>query len=270
MIPVRIEHPDRARNAITVLTYLLNNFDTTVIVKEVDTESNFTSQVMPRLQELVSEENLKNLIHVFEYSDDPVFYRMQIINEMINMSTTEIVVNYDIDVLLEPTTIILCVMKIMGGTDMVYPFVPENRIDVFADTDRCLEFINKGYDFNFLKEHSRRDVSYAGYVQFFNRSSYIAAGMENENFKGSAPEDWERLHRFPHLGFSQVRLHDYVYHIEHHRGNNSYPTSIQGNPNWPANQALYERLVKMSPQELRDYYNSQEYLKKYDCSKHTT
>jgi hypothetical protein len=89
--------------------------------------------------------------------------------------------------------------------------------------------------------------------------------MENENFKGSAPEDWERLNRFPRLGYKQERINEFVYHLEHYRGNNSYPISMQGNPNWAANQALYEYLLNLSTRDLIIYYNSQEYLNKYDC-----
>jgi len=266
IIPVRIEHPDRARNAITVLSYLLNNFDTNIIVKEVDTESNFTTQVAPKLKELCSEKSLSNLNHIFEYSEDPVFYRMKIINEMLNLVKTEVVVNYDIDVLLEPATIIQCVLKIaVDGVDMVYPFLSENSIQVYADLDKCLEFINNDYNFDILRQNSNREYSLAGYVQFFKTKSYIEGGMENENFKGSAPEDWERLNRFPRLGYKQERINEFVYHLEHYRGNNSYPISMQGNPNWAANQALYEYLLNLSTRDLIIYYNSQEYLNKYDC-----
>lgn len=265
IIPVRVEHPDRVRNAVTVLSYLLNNFKTTVIVKEVDTISNFETQVMPYLKSFCSEENLKNLQHIFEYSEDPVFYRMKMINEMLSLCTTKVVVNYDIDVLLEPGTIIESIYSIVHDkSDLVYPFQIENRIDIHADFNKCIRFIQNGYNFNILKERSDRGASLAGYVQFFNRESWINGGMENENFKGSAPEDWERLHRFTHLGYKVVRLNTFVYHIEHYRGNNSYPVSMYGgNPYWNDNQALYEYLITLSPEDLKDYYEKQEYLNKY-------
>jgi len=264
IIPVRIEHPDRARNAFTVLSYLLNNFKTNVIVKEVDTKSNFSEHVMPILQQSVSEENLKNLTHIFEESHDPIFYRMQILNEMLSICKTKVVVNYDIDVLLEPSTIIEAIFKIVYEKyDLIYPFLIENRIEVYASIQRCFDFIRNGYNFNILRQDSRREASLAGFVQFFNRESYIKGGMENENFKGSAPEDWERLHRFTHLGYKVDRLNHFVYHIDHHRGNNSYPISMSESPYWNANQALYEYLITLTPEELKKYYSEQEYLKKY-------
>ena len=36
IIPIRIESEDRLRNVLTVVYFLLNNFDTNIIVKEVD------------------------------------------------------------------------------------------------------------------------------------------------------------------------------------------------------------------------------------------
>ena len=39
IVPIRIESNDRLRNVITVLCYIASNFDTNIIVKEVDTDS---------------------------------------------------------------------------------------------------------------------------------------------------------------------------------------------------------------------------------------
>ena len=44
IIPIRIESEDRLRNVITVLCFLVSNFDTNIIVKEVDTKSVFQEQ----------------------------------------------------------------------------------------------------------------------------------------------------------------------------------------------------------------------------------
>ena len=46
--------------------------------------------------------------------------------------------------------------------------------------------------------------------------------MENENFKAYAPEDKERFYRFNTLGYSVGRINNYVYHLEHARGENSW------------------------------------------------
>jgi hypothetical protein len=41
IIPIRIESNDRLRNVITTTAFLLENFDTNIIIKEVDSESIF-------------------------------------------------------------------------------------------------------------------------------------------------------------------------------------------------------------------------------------
>ena len=121
IIPIRIESADRMRNIITVVSYLLENFDTKVIVKEVDTEPVFKNEVLPQITEFL-EDSIDNLTYIFEHSDDSVFYRMKIINEMINVSSTEVVVNYDCDVLLKPETCVRAVNMIENGYDIVYPY----------------------------------------------------------------------------------------------------------------------------------------------------
>ena len=51
IIPLRIESDDRLRNIITVVCFLLNTFNTNVIIKEVDTESVFEGSALPQIQE---------------------------------------------------------------------------------------------------------------------------------------------------------------------------------------------------------------------------
>ena len=99
IIPVKIESDDRLRNVITVCCFLLENFDTKVILKEVDTESVFRESALPQISEYV-EDSIKNLTHVHQVPDDSVFYRMRYLNEMLAMVDTDVVANYDSDVLL--------------------------------------------------------------------------------------------------------------------------------------------------------------------------
>ena len=86
IIPVKIESDDRLRNVITVCCFLLENFDTKVILKEVDTESVFKESALPQISEYV-EGAIKNLTHVHQVpdADDPIFYRMRYLNDMIAM-----------------------------------------------------------------------------------------------------------------------------------------------------------------------------------------
>ena len=53
IIPVRIESEDRIRNIITVLCYLLDNFDAKVILKEVDQEPIFEEELLPQITQII-------------------------------------------------------------------------------------------------------------------------------------------------------------------------------------------------------------------------
>jgi len=263
IIPVRIESEDRIRNIITVLCYLLDNFDAKVILKEVDQEPIFEEELLPQITEYVGD-SIKNLTHIFEQSDDPVFYRMQILNEMIDMADTPVIANYDGDVLFKPETYVNSVKMIEDGYDIVYPYgFGEYQKQVFADDELVSEFLSNDCDFSILDSKSKMYDAQYGHVQFLNRKSYIEAGMENENFRGSSPEDKERHYRFEKMGYKIGRIDDEVYHLEHSRGRNSWPHSIEGNPYMRENFGVWETLQKMDKKQLLDYYSTQEYLKKY-------
>jgi len=50
IIPIRIESQDRLRNVLTSVYFLLANFDTNIIVTEVDSKSIFNTDVVPLLE----------------------------------------------------------------------------------------------------------------------------------------------------------------------------------------------------------------------------
>ena len=266
IIPIRIESEDRLRNVITVCCFLLSNFDTTVIVKEVDRQSVFIQDVLPQLKEYVGE-GIKNLKHIFEESDpnDHVFYRMRYLNEMLAMCETPVVANYDCDVMMPIETYLKAQeVLIKNQADVIYPYgegIWQKK--VYADDARVSEFLSNDCDFKILEKKIEMDAAHAGHVQFIRRDVYIEAGMENENFKGSAPEDKERIHRFVTLGYRVARIENFIYHIEHSRGPNSWPVSYHGNPHMMENQKLWQLLQGLDKTQLRRYYDSQKYLRKY-------
>ncbi len=263
IIPLRIESADRMRNIITLLCFLFGNFDTNVIIKEVDSEPVFEENVLPQIKEFIG--NDINLTHVFEKSDDPVFYRMHILNEMLAMSKTDVVINYDCDVLMPVKTYVNAYESILNGTyDVVYPYGNGSFQKQVHVTDEIVsDFLNNDFDFSILDKSSQVSSSDFGWVQFFNRSVYIEGGMENENFRGSSPEDKERFFRFTALEYKVGRIDNWIYHLEHSRGANSWPESIRGNPYMVQNFEVWNHLQTLNKQKLKEYYSNQNYLKKY-------
>jgi predicted glycosyltransferase involved in capsule biosynthesis len=268
IIPLRIETDDRMRNIITTLIFLLRGFDTTVIVKEFDSVSTFEQSVLPQLKEALTEDQLKNLTHVFEQTDEYIFHRTRLINDMVLMSKTPVVVNYDSDILLPKTTYVQAVDLILNGfanpnfpnakpepIKVVYPYgYGDYQRQVFYDDEQASNFINSNFNFLVFTNTRPWDAKF-GFCQFFDREEYIRLGMENENFVSYGYEDDERYNRFNQLSHV-ARIDETVYHLEHKRTSNSW----FNNPHIEENRKLFEYLSRMSPDKILEYYTNQSYM----------
>ena len=179
ILPVKIESEDRLRNVITVCCFLLENFDTKVILKEVDAESVFQKDALPQISEYV-EDAIENLTHVHEVpdQDDPVFYRMRYLNEMLDMVETPVVANYDCDVLLPVDTYVQAQKMCTGEYDLVYPYgFGTWQKKIYADDPMVSEFLSNDCDFSILERKHEPDRAESGHVQFFNTAAYREGGM---------------------------------------------------------------------------------------------
>ena len=258
IIPIRIESSDRLRNVITTTAFLLENFNTNIIIKEVDSESVFIRDVVPVLKDFYDVDT--HIFHIFEKSDEPLFHRQRVLNEMVAEAKTEIVVNYDCDVLLPLDSYHESYQSILHHThDVIYPYGQGIYQKQVRATDEVVSKFLETSDYKYLDEVSNLHTSDFGWVQFFNRQVYIKGGLENENFKAYAPEDKERFYRFTTLGYNVGRVNDYVYHLEHARGENSWFS----NPHMASNMQEWEKIQTMNREQLLEYYSQQEYLKKY-------
>lgn len=253
IVPLRIESSDRMRNVITSLCYILESFDTNVIVKEGDEESVFLENVLPQIKAFLEVDEIPNLIHVFENTTDAEFHRTRYLNEMTHMATTKVVVNYDCDIILPVETYIKAQeMIVEGPSDVVYPYGFGNYAKmVTVDDEIVTEFLTEGFSIDLLEKHSKLNNARFGFCQFFDREVYISGGGENEEFIAYAPEDEERAFRFKALGYQVDRTDTFVYHLEHART----PNSWYNNPHMQKNFAIWENIQKMNKQQLIEYYN---------------
>ena len=160
IIPLRIDTGDRLRNVILSTCFLLHHFDTTVMIKEVDSERRFETFALPIIKRLV---DTKNLVHVFEEETrtDDAFHRTKVLNDMVMMSKTDIVVNYDTDIILPVSTYRTAVEMLSGECDVVYPYKFGERgerkvnlpltidtqedMDEFENNEWVKSFIESGY-----------------------------------------------------------------------------------------------------------------------------
>ena len=173
---------------------------------------------------------------------------------------TEIVVNYDCDVILPLKSYEMAYEGIKQKIyDVVYPYGEGMYQRQVNAEDKIVSAFLDSNDYSVLDAVSNNHTSDFGWAQFFRRSVYIEGGMENENFRAYAPEDKERYFRFTTLGYKVGRISDVVYHLEHARGENSWFS----NPHMKSNLNEWEMISRMDRKQLMDYYSKQEYLEKY-------
>ena len=97
LIPTRIETEDRLRNIISSVSYLLKHTDAKVIVKEVAPHNNFLFRALPIIKKYV---DVSNLSYLYDKSEEPLFCKSKVLNDLIVASETEFVANYDADCIL--------------------------------------------------------------------------------------------------------------------------------------------------------------------------
>lgn len=277
IIPLRVDSGDRLRNIILSTSFLLNNFNCKVIIKESDEMSKFNAWAFPKINSIC---NTKNLKYIFEENHDDHFHRTRLLNEMVMMAETDIVVNYDSDIILPIESYVQAkAMLDSGEYDVVYPYkfgeYGERKVNLntkIEDEDQLKNFFKipsiKKFITSFNPEVLDEYYGYAqnvngfgwaeyGMVQFFKTEVYKSGYLENENFIAYAPEDVERHHRWKILGYNIGRVDNHAYHIEHERT----PNSWFNNPFMQKNNELWEYLKSLSKEEIINYYENQKYVK---------
>ena len=245
IIPVRIDSEDRLRNLKVCLRFLKRNFKgSNIILKESDTYSK------------IKNINLDDISYIFEYNNKSYFHRTKILNDMIKMSKTDITVNYDLDVLIDINSFYeSCDLILNHNYDLIYPY-GHGMWCRHIEYDNFKDILEKD-NFNPSEIISNNGPSDKGHVKFHKTSSYIEAGMENEEFISWGYEDLEIYYRFEKLGYKIGRINKYVYHIEHAR----YENSSELNPYVNNNINIFNFVKNCTKEELIHYISNVKYLK---------
>ena len=256
LIPTRIETEDRLRNIISSVSYLLKHTDAKVIVKEVAPHNNFLFRALPTIKKYV---DVSNLTSLYEESNEPLFCKSKVLNDLIVASETKFVANYDTDCILPLTSYHEAYHLLESNqADVVYPY--QCGIYQWRSTysmDIFNSFMNT-LSTNVLDKDKSLSNSTIGWTQFINRQKYIDSYMMNENFISWGCEDDEFYFRMSTLGNRIARVNNYVYHLEHSRTFNSWFS----NPNFNENYNLWSSIRTFDRTQLINYYKDQEYLKK--------
>lgn len=262
IIPLKVEHDDRYRNAFSVLGFLNYYFKTNIIIHELSIDGK------SRLDFLQGLSNLEISHSVHMLNTDDFFHRTKYLNLMLDKVKTPVVINYDIDVILPVESYVQCRNSILKGeADVYYPYIfglGQYKIEVNINREN----FHQHYNLDILLEDILKRVpsnkvniypSEYGHCVFFNTTIYKKFGGENEEFKSYGPEDKERALRFKKIGRIVKWLDAKVFHFEHWRGNDSSST----NPYLSDNHKLLDVIECMTSVELLNYYKNAEYRKKY-------
>jgi predicted glycosyltransferase involved in capsule biosynthesis len=256
LIPTKIETEDRLRNIVSSVSYLLRHIQAKVLVKEVSNHPTFKFRAIPEIKKYA---DISNLEYLYEESNEPLFCKSKVLNDLIIAADTKIVANYDADCIL-PISSYYDAYNLINSeqADVVYPYGcgiyqwrAEYNFEIYE------QFVNV-LDTSVLDNKKILSNSTIGWTQFVNRQKYIDSFMMNENFISWGCEDDEFYYRMSILGNRIARLDNYVYHLEHSRTHNSW----FNNPNFNNNYQLWNQIKTFDKNQLLQYYENQDYLKK--------
>jgi len=242
IIPIKLDTEDRLNNYKTIIKHLTTLFDTNIIVCESDIKSNRELLDIHDCIEYVFIEN------VTEY-----FHRTKILNIMTKMSKTNIVCNYDTDVVFPEQQYLSAVNKIKDGCSVVFPYGGK-----FMNIPKHLfNLVEEGrFDDIFEDDLELAHPNSLGGAFFFNREVYTSVGLENENFMSWGFEDNERINRLKKLGHDFCRVPGILIHLDHERSINSVPE----NPFYRGNMMEFNKINSMSRLDLENYIKTWSWL----------
>lgn len=248
IIPLKIDSKKRENNLKRSVRYLQKNFNTNIIIYECDYNSN---------EEKIRSWFNNPITYVFEKIEDSNFWRTRILNNMTKMSKTDIIVNYDVDVIINHISLISSKYYIKENlSDIVYPYNGQ-FYDVKKDQFSLIEN-NRIEEINLDKCEKMHNNSVGGCF-LFSRERYKKVGLENENFKVWGFEDNERFIRSKKLGLRVNRSSGVLLHMNHERTKKSGNFYLAEKVN--DNKDLYDKIYDMSTEELKEYVKTFNWIK---------
>jgi predicted glycosyltransferase involved in capsule biosynthesis len=257
---LQIESDDRLRNAITVFSYLSKNFpEAKIYIKEVDSDSKFLKFALPKIENIIGKEH--NITHFFE-ENEGLFNKSKTLNDLVLLADTDLIWNYDVDVLLPILTYKKAYNMLKDNEcDIVYPYgCGVYQWNVLNFDLKYDDFISDKIDLVNLISISQRLPSVQGHTQIFKKKIFLDGYGWNENFIFVGYEDTEFLFRMTSLGYKIGRINDDLYHLEHVRINNR---NYSDKEFFEKNIMLWEWIRKQDRDTIINYYKNQNYIQRF-------
>lgn len=244
-IPVRIDSKDRYENLICIINYLLGAGAVNIIIYENG----------PEINKFVYDHKFVKIIR--EQNSGP-FHRTKYLNKMAKMATTELIANYDCDVMFPYKQLHKAYdILVNDEADIVFPYdgLFVNIPRTLMHNKSCVEEKANVEDLN-PDDYPNFGKNSMGGALFWKKKVFMEGGMENENFISWGAEDWERIKRFTKLGYRLGRVKGPLFHIDHSRTHDSN----ESNPYYQRNVIEFQKVDRMSKEELKEYIKNWPWL----------
>lgn len=237
VIPLRIESHERLSNLQTVVGFLLQHTESTILLLEADIESHISNLF-----------NSDRVSIFFRKDLDPIFHRTKYINELLNLTQTPFVGVWDTDVIPTLHGIRQALNTLQQGYAMCLPYDGKFIFLSAQDSNLLREGMNIAV--NELHDGIHLGRPSVGGAYMVNKDLYLGVGGENETFYGWGPEDIERVKRMEILGYEVKRAEGPLYHLHHPRGINS---TLGEDERAVQNLDEFTKICSMFPYELNHY-----------------
>ena len=219
LMPLKVDSVIRIENLLAVICYLQRHIQSNFVVLEVGSYNNGL------LKKLLN----KEVKYTFIEDKDPIFHRTKYRNIMVKEVETRFLAVWDVDVLVDKRQIIDAMEKLRQGVaDMAYPC--NGRCYDTSEIIRAL-YIRKPQMKILDRNRERMNLLYGENVKggafLANTEKYRLSGMENENFYGWGPEDFERYYRWVNMQFKVYNSPGVMYHFTHPRDLNGQYNSMR-------------------------------------------
>jgi len=222
IIPVRTDTIVRLENLILTVDYLLEWFQTHVVVLEAAAYNNGI------IQHLLKD----RVAYRFVEDKDPVYHKTKYLNQMTREVKTDFVGIWDGDVIMEHEQILDALQQLrQNRCDIAYPYDGD-----FCDTSdllrnhyvvhRDLEFLKANRGKMQLLYKVEGVIGAVGGAIFARTEKYRLAGMENEEFYGWVLDDGERHYRWLSFDLRIYRSEGCLFHLTHTRDASWVSSSI--------------------------------------------
>lgn len=247
LLTCRIESPSRLANTLATLNYYRNYTDAEIILLEADKRP-----IMQKHMKI----DFPDVEYIFIRDDNPVFHRTRYLNLQMKRARTANTANIDVDVIVPVPQLLAANACLLENPDVVIALPYDGR---FVSVDACRsDLFRRRCNPAILTEIPGRVQLMFGFISvggayLVNIARYKNFGLENENFPGWGPEDFERVTRLDILGHKPVRIPGVIYHLNHPRGINS---GDMYEPLMRATKLEYCKVCAMMPAQLRAYVDS--------------